>query len=124
MIIDMRELNTGRKEKYDAFWMECRKFLGDVGKPVDDSRHGLVTHLARAVSVRDLREQVEKRCPEGTEIPSEPWIRLQFWPKSTHAHAKLHYTGQLDVKFMVRARQFRKSHEDTHYVAAIFRYER
>lgn len=35
-----------------------------------------------------------------------------------------HYTGRLDVRFMVRARQFRKSHSDTHYAAALFRYER
>ena len=33
---------------------------------------------------------------------------------------KLHYAGQL----MVHARQFRKSHEDPHYAATIFRYER
>ena len=36
------------------------------------------------------------------------------------------YTGKLNVHFMVQARQFRKSHVDAHYAAAIyiFRYER
>ena len=36
----------------------------------------------------------------------------------------MHYTGKLDVHFMVQARQFRKSHPDAHYAAALFRYQR
>ena len=36
----------------------------------------------------------------------------------------MHYTGKLDVRFMVQARQFRKSHVDAHYAAAVFRYQR
>lgn len=73
---------------------------------------------------RDLREQVKCRCLEGTNIPSESWLRLQFWPKTPHARSKIHYTGKLDVKFMVQAHQFRKDHKDAHYAAALFRYQR
>ena len=125
IIIDLRQLNTGRKGQYDMFWDECKKYLQDsVGTAVDDRRHGTVTHLSTAISVRDLQEQVKARSPEGTNIPSEPWLRLQFWPKTPHARAKVHYTGKLDVKFMVQARQFRKTHEDAHYAAGIFRYQR
>ena len=65
------------------------------------------------------KRQVRAR-PEGTKIPSESWLRLQFWPKSHHCHSKIHYTGKLKVKFMVQARQFRKSHFDAHYAAALF----
>ena len=36
---------------------------------VDDRRHGEVTHLAKAISLRDLREQVSHRCPPATAIP-------------------------------------------------------
>ena len=36
----------------------------------------------------------------------------------------MYYTGKLDVHFIVQARQFRKSHLDTHYAAALFRYQR
>ena len=49
---------------------------------------------------------------------------LQFWPKSAHAKSRVHYTGRFAVKYMVQARQFRKEHEDSHYAAAIFRYQR
>ena len=86
IMLDLRHLNSGRKSQYDVFWSECKKFLDEeVGLLVDDRRHGTVTHLAKAISVRDLREQVKARCPDGTLIPSESWIRLQFWPKSQHA---------------------------------------
>lgn len=39
--------------------------------------------------------------------------------------SKIHYTGgKLDIKFMIQARQFRKSHVDTHYDIAVFHYHR
>ena len=86
IVLDLRHLNTGRKSQYNAFWSECKKFLDEsVGRAVDDRRHGEVTHLAMAISVRDLRDQVQAKCPGGTPIPSESWIRLQFWPKTQHA---------------------------------------
>ena len=95
-----------------------------VGMPVDDRRHGSVTHLAKAISVRDISEQVQEKCPDGTPIPSESWISLQFWPKTRHAQSKIHYTGRLNVRFMVQARQFHKMHPDAHYATALFRYQR
>ena len=94
----------------------------NVGSAVDDRRHTEV-HLAQAISVRDVLDQVKSRCPVGTNIPCESWIRLQFWPKTPHALSKVHYTGRLDVRFMVQARQFRKTHLDAHYAAALFRYQ-
>ena len=81
-------------------------------------------HLAHAIAVRDLRDEVKKRCPEGTLIPSLEWIRLQFWPKSKHMLAKIHYTGRLNIKFMIEKRKWRKEHCDSHYAAAIFQYMR
>ena len=80
---DLRALNSGQASRYDTFWGECAKFLSEeVGSAVDDRRHGQITHLARAISVRDLVEQVKSRCPPDTVIPSTEWDRLQFWPKS------------------------------------------
>lgn len=67
---------------------------------------------------------MKARCPEGTRIPSEPSLRLQFWPKSKHAHSKIHYTGKLKFQFMVQAQQFRKSDPDAHTASALFRYQR
>ena len=71
---------------------------------------------------QDLVEQVAKRCPEGTAIPSEQWVRLQFWPKNPRTKAASQYTKRLPVKMMVQKRQFRQNHMDSHYCAAIFRY--
>ena len=94
VVLDLRALNTECKSQYDVFWYECKKFLEEsVGTPVDDRRHGEVTHLARAISMCDLQEQVKAWCPGGTKIPSVPWLRLQFWPESLHARSKIHYTG-------------------------------
>lgn len=107
------------------FWSERKKFLEEsVGTAVDDRRHGEVTHLAKAISVGDLCAQVEAKYPDGTPIPRESWIRLQFWPKTQHAKLRIHYTGKLDIRFMVQARQFRKTHPDSHYAVALFRYQR
>ena len=89
ILLDMRALNTNNRSQYDVFWYECQKYLeGIVGTPVDGWCHGHVTHLANAISARDLIKQVKARCPEGTEIPSVSWLRFQFWPKSHHAHSK------------------------------------
>jgi len=41
-----------------------------------------------------------------------------------HARSKIHYTGKLNVKFMIQARQSRKDHPDSHYAAAMFRYQK
>lgn len=84
----------------------------------------VVTHIASAISVRDLQQQVAARCPPCTAIPSVSWLSLQFWPKTAHTHSKIHYTGRFTVKYMIQARQFRKDHEDAHFAACIFRYQR
>ncbi len=125
-IIDLREVKHAQaKTKFDVFWAEAEKYLNEnVETAVDDRRHAQITHLAKAISVRDFRQQVQSRCPEGAPIPSEEWLRLQFWPKTPKAKVSLHYTGRLKVRFMIQQRQFRKSHEDQHYAAAVFRYLR
>ena len=59
IVIDMRSLNGSKKSQYDLFWDEAQKFLNeDMSEAVDDRRHGFVTHLSRALSVRDFVEQV------------------------------------------------------------------
>lgn len=118
---DLRHFNEGRPEKYQVFWEYCKKFIEECSA-VDERRHGETTHLACAMSVRDLVEKVASMCPQGTPIPSRQWVRLKFWPKNPTAKASLQYTGKLKVKFMVQARQTRMWHQDAHYASAIFRY--
>jgi len=45
-----------------------------VGTVVDDRRHSQVVNLAKAISVRDLREQVKTRSPEDAPIPSKAYV--------------------------------------------------
>ena len=61
LVFDLREiiLYSGNGSKFDLFWAKAKEFLEeDVGTAVDDRRHNDVVHLAKAVSVRDQREQV------------------------------------------------------------------
>ena len=87
LVWDLRSNNSGCPETYATYLEFCQKYIdGQIESAVDDRRHDLVvgsdvvTHLAAAMSVNDLHEQVAKRCPEGTPIPSIQWLRLQFWP--------------------------------------------
>jgi len=59
LIFDLRQLYSGRASQFDMFWTKAKEFLEeDIGTAVDDRRHSGVVHLTKAVSVRDLREQV------------------------------------------------------------------
>lgn len=125
-VIDLREsCTTSGRTKYQVFWDEAAKFINeDIGTAVEDRRHTTVRHLAKTVSIRDFRDQVISRVPEGTPIPSMEWLSLQFWSKSPKTKTALQHTCRLKVRYMVQQHQFRKTHEDEHYAAAIFRYFR
>lgn len=48
-----------QKTKFDECWSRAKDFIEeDVGSAVDDRRHSTVVHMAKAISVRDLREKV------------------------------------------------------------------
>ena len=111
-----------RAEKYQIFWEECRKYLNSsIDLAADERRHDTVTHLATALSVRDLHRQVSQQCPEGTPLPSEKWLLFQFWPKDVTRRTTYQYTGRLKVEFMIQSRQFHHYHIDAHYASALFR---
>ena len=70
IVDDLRHHNPGRPSKYEKFWEECKKFLNDeIETAVDERRHGQLTHLAKAISVKDMLQQVSQRCPPNTPIP-------------------------------------------------------
>ena len=86
LIWDLRMRNTGRPESYTVFLEECRQYLEtSIETAVDERRDDavdngeVVTHLARALSVRDMFDQVCKRCPEGTPLPSIQWLRSVYY---------------------------------------------
>lgn len=103
IIADLRTLNSSTsRAKFDRFWSECEAVLNEeVGVAVDDRRHSEVTHLASAISIRDLWECVKQRFPADTAIPSQECLRLQFWSKTVHVKKTLHYTGRLKIRFMI-----------------------
>lgn len=123
IIIDLRHLNTGGLSKYDVFWEKCSEFLQET-TAVHERRHGDICFMAKAISVRDLIVQVTSRCPEGTGIPSESWVKYNFCPKNPRAKSSAHHTGRLKVKRQVQRRLFCKEHLDGHYCAALYRYLR
>ena len=136
LIWDLRMNNKGRPEEYTEFLEECKKYIDGVAQTaVDDRRHDqvqteddgsqvVVTHLATALSVPELHKTVSSRVAEGTAVPSQQWLQLQFWPRRTTSAVSRYFTGKLKLKFMVQARQFRKNHVDSHYASALFRYEK
>ena len=91
LVYDLRHHYSGRQSKFELFWQKAKEFLEeDVGTAVDDRRHSMVIHVAKAISVRDLREKVTQRCPEDTPIPSDEWIHL-------HSHLYACHPTQLYV---------------------------
>ena len=81
LVVDLRELNFNNSDKYSIFWKQCELFLQEC-TAVHERRHDSTTYLACALSVRDLIEQVAKKCPPGVPIPSLQWVRLQLYPKN------------------------------------------
>lgn len=82
LVWHLRITNSGRPEQYSDFLTRCQEFVkAKEETAVDDRRHDQVdedgqaiTHLAMAMSARDLDVHVAKECPQGTAIPSVQWL--------------------------------------------------
>lgn len=80
-----------------SFWSKTLGLLLMTG-----GMHGDVTHIAMAISVCDLQDQVATKCPAGTPVPSVEWPRPQLWPEIPTAKAAFHPTGHFKVRFRVQ----------------------
>ena len=60
LIFDLRTTNPGNASNcYELFWRIAEEFLQeDIGTAVDDRRHSVAVHVAKAISVRDFKHQV------------------------------------------------------------------
>lgn len=106
-----------------TFFNEVEKFINEYElKAVDDRRHGLVSHLAVAMSIAGLRNQIVSRLPQSSAIPSVEWLRLQFMPKNPALAFASQYTGRFPLKHRIQSRQFKAFHIDAHYAAALQKY--
>lgn len=89
-IADLRQLSEGQlNKKFDTLWNYTQRYLGSTMNKtvlaVDERRYNTIQYLVQAISICELCQQVTNLCPLDTEIPSEQWIRLQFWPQNlTH----------------------------------------
>ncbi|CAB4041566.1 Hypothetical predicted protein, partial [Paramuricea clavata] len=132
LICDLRVNNAGRPQEYIVFLEKCQQYIErQVETAVDDRRHDpttsdgdVVTHLATAMNTRHLYDSVVKDCGDGIPTPSIQWLRLQFWSRRCNSLSATRQKGTLRIKFMVQARQFRKSHVDVHYASSLFRYQK
>ena len=126
IIMDLRKNNGKVQSSFEDFWSELQKYLDEITS-VNERRHGDTMYLPIAISVRDLREIVSERLTkafpgEEKPIPSDEWIRLQFWPRNPYTTTSLRYTGRFEMKYAVQARQMRKTHPDCRCVAVILQY--
>ena len=123
LVVDLRKLNLGRPgDTFKAFFDELQRQV-EAMTAADERRHG-VCHMSTYLSIRDLREQVAKKLPEGTAIPSESTIIFAFAPSNLYTRAAQHYTGKIDLKFCIQRRQLRAFHPDAHYCNALYKYMR
>ena len=104
IIVDLRENNGSHSDKYKEFW-KCLQIFLQESTAVHERRQSTTTYMAKAISVRDLIQQVSKLCP-SSPVPSEQWVRLQFYPKNPRAKVASQYKSRFEVKMMVQKCNF------------------
>ena len=123
LLSDLRHLNAGRPTgTYDAFFQKLEELVEDV-TAADERRHN-IAHLSEWINLAEMIKKAAERCPEGTPIPSQSLVRLQFAPRNPYTHRALNFTSRIQVQYKVQRRQLRVGHEDAHYCAAQFKYQR
>ncbi|CAJ0899955.1 5410_t:CDS:2, partial [Entrophospora sp. SA101] len=128
IMIDLRKTIGERSTKFDIFWDEMEDYFNENSPSVHERSHTTTLYMPIAMSVNDLLQTILERLrnkyngdiPPEIEIPSNEWVRLQFWPKSEFARSR--NTGRFRIRYKVQARQLRKFHVDAHYCAALWKY--
>ncbi|CAG8853261.1 17966_t:CDS:2, partial [Gigaspora margarita] len=133
ILVDLRINNGFKGTKFNIFWNELKLYFKENSLAVQDRRHGSILYMPSFISARNLKDQIITRIKnklsnitdfDNIAIPSERWISYQFLPKNPWAKASTEYVGQFDIKYKVQAHLLQKSHPDSHYCRAIFKYLR
>ncbi|CAJ0825552.1 4992_t:CDS:2 [Entrophospora sp. SA101] len=127
IMIDLRKTIGERSTKFDIFWDEMEDYFNENSPSVHERSHTTTLYMPIAMSVNDLLQTILERLrnkyngdiPPEIEIPSNEWVRLQFWPKSEFARSR--NTGRFRIRYKVQARQLCKFHVDAHYCAALWK---
>ena len=80
--------------------------------------------MSAFISIRDQIDQVKKRVPPGTAIPSHSTINFAFSPPNIHSKSSQYYTGKVNLKHSIQRRQLRAHHTDLYYCSAMYTYGR
>ena len=118
LMVDLRESNKGHSGKFTVFWEKMNVYLNE-SSAVHERRHSEITYMAKAISIRDLVQEVAKMCP-GEPVPSKQWVGLQFCPRNSGAKTASQYSSQFKVKMIVQKHQFRHHHVDAIIVRQYF----
>jgi hypothetical protein len=120
LFYDLRKLN-GRPHdtSLNPFWEELGKYLDDVSV-VQERRHTSFMYMPLAISIQNLIDQVAKRLPANSALPSVSWVRLNFWPSNAYTRSAMCYTGRFAVKFAVQQRLLRARHPDSPFAFCQF----
>ena len=101
-IVDLCHHNCGPASKYKLFCDECGKFVHeDLGTGVDDRRHGDIMHLARAISVHNLYNQVRARLPLEVPISSN---EVSNFGQKLQDHRQC-YSKRIISRYVIRCRR-------------------
>ena len=67
ILFDLREARcTKGHTNFQVFWDEAVKCIDeDINTAVDNRRYTTVSHIAKAISIQEFRNQVPARLPEG-----------------------------------------------------------
>ena len=78
IVYDFHRLNGRPKSgKFDAFWVKLGVYIEELIPAVDDRQHSETTHMPFAISLRHLRQIMERLELVECEVPSLEWLRLQ-----------------------------------------------
>ncbi|CAG8498225.1 26124_t:CDS:2 [Gigaspora rosea] len=83
---DLHKHNTGKLSKFNAFWKVATQFLAekaaDTIVAIDRKHYNTVVHLATAILVNNLLQQIKHKYIPEIATPSAQWFQLQFWFKN------------------------------------------
>ena len=122
IVVDSRQLNSNGQDNFSLFWAKCNEYLTNC-TTVHKHRHGTSSFMDKAISVRDLTNQVAKICPNGTPNHQSHGSNITFC-------REILILEQLYViKVVYKLNTWYKNVNlenliDAHYCSALFRYLR
>ena len=124
LLWDLRKLNGRPKNPaFDPFWQEIQKYK-DAFAAVDERRHSDILYLPLATSTENLCQIVLDRLPEGSAMPSNSWLHMNFWPSNQYHNNASYHNGRFNLKFKLQQRLVRAQHLDAYYCATLFKFQR